>query len=272
LQYAGEEAPLSEHTISAVMDSSARHVAIVGKEPLVDSASIRTTERLVRECALAGKTVSLITNGIGLHRLSSEGVQLLEWIDVSLDGGPQTYAGYRRGNFDRILENVRSAIERGARSINALHTVSSVNVLNINDMMAVRFLADWDRFIFSPYAEVRNDGVNPTATIPFSKFLQALAESEAFRRDTDAFVLIGSGRGGGRSQESVIAAVRDAGLVDKVMRVDHDPLLLGYVRLTYDGYVLTPYQSLHPADYREYAIDLAQYASVDAAFEHLRAA
>ena len=32
--------------------------------------------------------------------------------------------------------------------------------------------------------------------------------------------------------------------------MSHDPLLLGYLRLTYYGFVMTPYQSLHPADYR----------------------
>jgi hypothetical protein len=263
---------ISEETFQGIVHSSAQHVSIVGKEPLVDRSSVLMTERLVEECTRGGKTVSLITNGLGLHRLSSEAVRRLEWIDVSLDGGPATYHLYRRGNFDRVIQNVRSALQRGARSINALHTVSSFNLANIDDMMAARPLANWDKIIFSPYAEVRNNGFNPTSTVEFSAFLEALGCSKGFRSDANAFVLIGRGEAHPVYPDPITSAIESANLIDKVLRIESDPLLLGYVRVTYDGYLLTPYQSLNPADYREYAIDLARYASVDVAFEHLRAA
>lgn len=274
LQYDGPAHGVDAATLDAIVGSSARHIAIVGKEPLVDARSIAVTEDLVARCAVRGKSVSLVTNGLGLHRLSATTLATLEWIDVSLDGGPSTYSSYRRGNFAWVLRNVRESIERGARFINALHTVSSLNLANINDMMLVSELTAWNKIIFSPYVEVRNHGENATSPVPLAALLGSLSKSESFLNHPSAFLLIGNHAFSAQGADDQVVArdIEAAGLSSKVFRVEHDPLRLGYVRVTYDGYVMTPYQSLHPADYRAFATLLQQHASIDAAFQYLRAA
>jgi hypothetical protein len=249
-------------------------VAIVGKEPLVDPLAVAATENLVGHCTARGKSVSLVTNGLGLHRLSATTLARLEWIDVSMDGGPASYSVYRRGDFDGVIRNVQLALNQGARFINAIHTVSSLNLQNIDDMMAISAMAGWNKIIFSPYAQVRNHGSNSTSPIPFGRLLDALGRSEHFMKHPSALMLIGSHAFSdqGIDAEGVARMIEAAGLSNKVLRVEHDPLQLGYIRVTYDGYVMTPYQSLHPADYRAFATPVQDHDSLDTAFEYLRAA
>jgi MoaA/NifB/PqqE/SkfB family radical SAM enzyme len=274
LQYSGPSHCIDAATIEAISRSCARHVAIVGKEPLVDTASVALTEQIIQTCAAHGKSISLITNGLKLHRLSDAALAALDWIDISLDGGSATYSTYRRGNFGRVIDNVKSSLARGARAVNALHTVSTANLDAIEDMMAVASLANWSKIIFSPYAEVRNAGTNATSPVPCATLLASLSASQAFRVHSPACLLLGKSAFSdqGLSDGDVAKFVQKAGLVGKVIQVEEDPIRLGYIRITYDGYVMSPYQSLHPAEYRSSAKPLDQYSSIDAAYEHLRAA
>jgi len=274
LQYDGPSGRMADSVIDAVLRSGAQHVAIVGKEPLVDRESVLLSEALVRQSVLVGKTVSLVTNGLRLDRLSSEALKALAWVDVSLDGGPSTYRRYRRGNFARLIGSVNNAVSAGLRSANALHTLSSVNLNAIDDMMAVAQLAPWEKIIFSPYMAVKNHGQNPTSPVALVRLLAALGSSAGFMSNPRAFLLLGSDAflDEKLSPAEVAHALADAGLTSKVFRVEHDPLQLGYLRVTYDGFVMTPYQSLHPADYRTFATTLDHYSSIDSAFAFLRAA
>lgn len=274
LQYDGSHGRIDESTIDAVIASSASHVAIVGKEPLIDRMSSIITESLVSRCADVGKSVSVITNGLGLARLSTSTLRLLTWIDVSFDGGPRTYASYRRGDFERVIRNVQECRSRGARAINAMHTISTANLDHVDDMMSISTMMDWENILFSPYVAVRNDGSNATSTVPYGILVAALKASDAFCQNPSARLLLGA-----QSDAELIGDCKHLdldleglGVAGKVLRINHDPLLLGYVRVTYDGYVLTPYESLHPASYKLLARRLQSYASLDAAFKQMRAA
>lgn len=66
--------------------------------------------------------------------------------------------------------------------------------------------------------------------------------------------------------------INEKGLANKVIFVEQDPLFLGYIRVTYDGYFMTPYQSLYPSNYYTVAIPVEKYSSLDSAFQYLRAA
>ncbi|THD83207.1 MAG: radical SAM protein [Phenylobacterium sp.] len=274
LQYDGPPTRLDRHMLQAVVDSHAEHVAIVGKEPLVDSASTDLTEEVISRCAAAGKSTSIITNGLGLHRLSSLSLATLTWIDVSLDGGRVTYSDYRRGKFEKIIRNVNNATLAGARAINAMHTISTRNLAHVDDMVSVSELAEWDRIIFSPYVEVRNHGVNPTSPVDLMTLLEALARSRPFRSTHQTTLLLGKDSFSEQGWTDAIVAklIAAANLTSKVTQVTHDPLKLGYIRATYDGYVMTPAQSLHPKDYRSFAKLFPETASMDAAFQELAAA
>lgn len=274
LQYDGPELMVAPTLIDAVIESSAQHIAIVGKEPLVDSRSAELTAQLIERASARGKSVSLVTNGLGLNHLSPTSAAALAWIDVSLDGGPDTYARYRRASLTRVLRNVNACLGSGARSVNALHTLSSENISQVDDMMSVSALAEWNTIIFSPYVEVRNHGRNATSPVPLSDILRALGQSKAFCRNKKAILLLGkdSYLEQGLDDLHVARLAEIHGLSGKVIQIAHDPLRLGYIRLTYDGYVMTPYESLHPADYRGFATPLSNYASMEVAYDSLTAA
>lgn len=274
LKYEGSRVAFNETIIGSILESSAHHIAIVGKEPLIDAGSVTVTERLVSLCVNNGKTVSLVTNGFGLHKLSAASLSALEWVDVSLDGGPTTYSRYRRGDFAQVLQNVRQSLSNGARSINVLNTISSLNLSNIDDMMSISALANWGKIILSPYTQDQIHRTKAISSVSLSRILEALQKSDAFLGHSSTFMLIGSHsfKDQGLDTDAVACEIEKAGLVNKVIFIKQNPLFLGYLRVTYDGYLLTPYQSLYPSNYHTVGIPLEKCSSLDSAFLYLRAA
>jgi len=274
LQYDGPNVGFNDSILNSILESSAHHIAIVGKEPLVDADAIRATEEIVSLCVSKGKTVSLVTNGLGLKKLSASTLDALEWIDVSLDGGPLSYSQYRSGDFTQVLHNVRGSLSAGAHSINALHTLSTQNLENIDDMMSISQLTNWDKIIFSPYTPEQIHSENLISSVSLQSILLALRNSERFLNHSSSYLLVGSHSfvDQGLDAEAVKSEINECGMTQKVIFIEQDPLLLGYIRVTYDGYFMTPYQSLYPANYTNVALPLQNYTSLDSAFQFLRAA
>ncbi len=273
LQYSGPTEVIDRLLVREVARARYRHLAIVGKEPLLDRASAANCENLIARCTARKKSCSIITNGFGLRLLSAEALAQLAWVDVSLDGGPATYGRYRRGSYGKLVQIVGAAARLGLATLNGLFTLSSETAPFVRDMMAVTNDAPWDRLVFSPYAVVRSQGVQRVAGLPLERVFDALADCESFVRESRAVLLLGADAGveDGLSYGEVEALLKERGLVEKTIHVPHDPLLLGYLRLTYDGYVLTPYQSLHPAEYRSVGRQLTAYSSLERAYRVLRA-
>ena len=87
--------------------------------------------------------------------------------------------------------------------------------------------------------------------MPLEDLLTALAGCPSFLQDASAFLFLGSRAfiHEGYSDEAVMEKLEHWNLAVKVRLVLHDPLLLGFIRVTYDGLVLSPKASLHPTDY-----------------------
>ena len=82
LQYAGEPSLISQGLVEAILETDAQHVALVGKEPLFDDPARRTCEEIADAALLAGKSVSLVTNGLGLSRCAPSLLRKLAFVDV----------------------------------------------------------------------------------------------------------------------------------------------------------------------------------------------
>jgi MoaA/NifB/PqqE/SkfB family radical SAM enzyme len=271
LQYQGNNLCISDDLIDVVLASDFVHLAIVGKEPLVDVASRRICERLIAGCTRSGKTSSLITNAINLGRLAAESFGQLQWVDVSLDGGPETYHRYRRSEYSTIVEQAHYALHSGLKTLNALHTLCDANLNNIDDMVAVAKDVPWSRILFAPFLRVRNHGRTPAATVSIQDLVSALLNSSAFMHCETANLILGedSFKEHGLNASQVRNEFEKAGLWSKIIQVPCDPFQLGYLRVTYDGYIMTPYQSLHPADYRSTAISAESFDKLEEAFKSL---
>jgi sulfatase maturation enzyme AslB (radical SAM superfamily) len=260
LQYLGESNFMEPGVAAEVMRHGYEHLAIVGKEPLVDRKSANQCAELIAGCLATGKSVSVITNGLGLPFLDATALQRLRWIDLSLDGGPESYSRYRKGSYARIIENLGHVRSNSATPVNALHVLSDTTVDRMGDMMAIRSDFDFNRIVFSPYQETRNDGLNVVSSLPLNGLLTALSECTAFLDEQSAFLLLGPDTflEQGYHDEAVIEMVHGFNLRDKVRLIPHDPLMLGFVRVTYDGMVLSPKASLHPSEYHLWAKNLRE--------------
>lgn len=269
LQYNSKAKIISEDVLEKVFDSDFRHLAIVGKEPSVNPEIVRSIAKRIDE---SGRTISIITNGTMMQRFDPEVFQLLSYIDISFDGGPVTYSRSIIG-FERIIEGLRFAKTNGCDKFVALHTLYKENLSNILDTIKVSDCFDFDYVLFSPYLVSRNHGTNNTGKLSLtSDILPRLAEEKLFLEELETRLLI-SGlhlHADEISSEFLIREIEKFGLSKKVLIFDQDPILKGFIRVNYDGIVLTPFESLHPEDYRKSKFSLYDDYSLEDIFCTMR--
>ena len=274
LNYKGDDSLVNDLVLDMILKSKYNHISIVGKEPLVDSESAATVKKIACGCIDSSSTVSIVTNGQGLHLLSPEEYSFFKWLDISMDGGVETYSKYRRANFVEIIRNIFRISEKSAIPINSINTISRLNIKAIDDIANLSSVFAWNKILFSPYSPeyLEYDKTNSLA-ISLPEFILCLKESHEFMNNQRAFAFVGSRSFAweGVGPDEIIFQVNNSGLLDKFIIIPNDPLELGYMRITYDGYFMTPYQSLLASDYSKFSIPLNLYPNLNQAYNHLRA-
>lgn len=246
LQYEGVTGTLSEENAKKIFNSDFKHLAIVGKEPTLNPGLVK---ELAVENSKLGRRTSIITNGVNLHSLSKQTLSLLDYIDISFDGGPETYNQVRSGDFKRVLTNAIQAHEQGVRSVNALHTLYAENIRNIEDMVSVGSLFKFDHIVFSPYISYNSGNAKVTRLSLTNEILPALAENAKFMNDERAKLLVSRLDLRSDNPEHFLNEVNRLGLKDKVHYFEN-PLINGVIRVNYDGLVLTPNDSIDTVSYK----------------------
>ena len=251
LQYDGPNDSITPHVLSLLSSSTFRHLAIVGKEPLVNSKSVNICVDLALASRSLGRTVSLITNGTNLSTLVGSQAHLFSWIDVSFDGGPSTYKAYRRGQYHSVIDAVRKLATIGYDHINALHVLNDRTVRELDDLMHVSEDATFQTIMFSPYLVTMNDGHNTVRPVSLIDILSRLRRCAPFMNNDSALLLIDCFHLDAENlSASMFAQTTDAmNMRHKVKIIADDPIAYGIIRLTYDGLALPPSDSLHPAQY-----------------------
>lgn len=251
LQYNGPSGYFSEKLQTKLISQPFEHLAIVGMEPFVSRDAARRTIELASRAKSVGKSVSAITNGYGLRFLEGHTESLFDFIDVSFDGGVETYSRFRGGSLSHLRRNLDCVQPRNLR-MKALHTLFKENIKNIDDMLTVLHFYDFSSVIFSPYVETLNEGTNDVEHISIFDILNALAESQSFLEESRAYLLLDHYHlASERAAEfSVRAEVARLNLTRKVHFVPHTPLQIGSVRVTYDGLIMAPATALHTSLYR----------------------
>jgi MoaA/NifB/PqqE/SkfB family radical SAM enzyme len=255
LQYEGTpDGIISDAYFRAILESSAERVILVGKEPLRDRPSVERTSRLIEWAFEEGKRVAMITNGQLLNLLPPDAAQCLDYIDVSFDGGPQTYQGFRGASYDRLARNIAGHADNVEFS--ALHVLCDENLEHVDDMMMVAQIPGVQCVCFSLFVEARTHGTITTRLRSVDRAIAALTQSRSFRECEDAVLILARHELGlqGDQADAYIRNLTETVLPNKVHVVEVDPLQLGIARFTYDGYALTPLDSVHPADYAKRGI------------------
>lgn len=246
LQYNGEREYIDDMILDTVLKADFRHLAIVGKEPLYNSEHAKKTSKLVKNTKESGKTVSIITNGVNLHYL--ENPESVDFVDISFDGGPKTYNLTRRNDYNTLINQINKS---KIKEINALHTLYKENIDNIEDMIRINDDAPLNIMLFSPYLETQNQGSNYVHQIGLDTLLGRLADSKEFM-DADNTLLnldLFHAKQYGVSMQEIKDKASKLGLTSKLKLFETDLLKEGVVRVTYDGFVLSPEESLHTANY-----------------------
>jgi len=271
LQYEGPSGDIEPEVVDSVLSTPFQHLAIVGKEPFVDSTSIKIVESIVGRARDAGKSVSVITNGLSLTAVPDAVLGQLAYIDVSLDGGPQSYRKYRHGS----LTKLQSGLKRASRfvELNALHVMSSATLPNIDDMCSLDEVAPFRRVMFSPYLVTSNHGRNSVWPVSLSDLLTSLALSLRFRSHKNTLLLVDGLhlQASSQSADAVLTQANTLGILDKVNVIPSDPITKGFLRVNYDGLVLSPLDSLSPTYYAACGSHVS-HGSLESIFARLRAA
>ncbi len=246
LQYEGVTGKLSEEDTKRILNSDFRHLAIVGKEPTLNPELV---EKLAIENSKIGRKVSIITNGVNLHNLSKQTLTALDYIDISFDGGPETYNQIRMGDFKKIISSAVQAHEQGTKTINALHTLYAENIKNIEDMVNIGDLFKFENIVFSPYIPYNHENAKVTRLSLINEILPALAENTKFMGSEHTKLLVSRLDIGQDNTEEFFNEVKRLGVEDKAYYFEN-PLNNGVIRVNYDGLVLAPNDSIDPTTYR----------------------
>jgi MoaA/NifB/PqqE/SkfB family radical SAM enzyme len=257
LQYDSENSDqIDWQTVSHILGSQFKHLCIVGKEPLANSRTAELTSRLVAAATDAGRSVSLITNGLNLRLLNSETFQRLAWIDVSLDGGPRSYAIYRGGSYSKLIKGIEYARECGLRDLRLLQTVSSGNVETTDETLQAASSLKPCCIVISAFQSTRHTGNQTVTMVPPSKLLKVLEDSRA-HADPRIWLTLDCGYVMQFDDSESVNRLRSL-FGARFLYVDSDPIDRGIIRVTHDGLVLSPFESVHTADYRKYGRPLRQ--------------
>jgi len=258
LQYRDEAALISDDVLDIMFKSQFSHLAIVGKEPLYSISTATLCCEIAARCSKSRKSFSIITNGLRLSLIPPSALQDFSFIDISFDGGPLTYRSYRRGNFEDVIRGIDYLRTNDFRSINALHVLNSNTISAVADMMSIAEYAQFGSIMFSPYIVTSNYGSNTVRSLKIQEIFETLAACKSFVDNERAFLLIDFNHLNEQriDAEECLSMAGTLGLVGKIKMIVEDPLLFGIIRVTFDGLVLTPQQSIHPRDYADCAFRL----------------
>jgi MoaA/NifB/PqqE/SkfB family radical SAM enzyme len=252
LKYHGPSGYISERLQTILLAQSFDHLAIVGMEPFVSRDATGRTIELASRAKSVGKTVSAITNGLGLRYLDASAAELFDFVDVSFDGGLETYSEHRGGSLKQLLQSLNH-VQRYNLRLSALHTLYKQNLGDIDDMMTVFRFYDFGKVIFSPYVETLSEGTNEVDRIAVFDILHALSKSRAFLDEAKAYLLLDRYHLNSEGIPMISAKAEAArqSLIEKVHFVPYTPLQIGSMRVTYDGLIMPPATALHTSLYRQ---------------------
>jgi len=267
LQYEGRKGILSEENAEKILNSDFNHLAIVGKEPCLSPDMV---EFLAKENSKRGRKTSIVTSGISLDKLSKEALTSLNYIDVSFDGGPDTYRKRRGLDFKKVITNLEEASKYLAKTnFNALHTIYRENLDSLDDMMQVQEAFSFGKIAFSIYKVPYNQGsISVSRASLMKEVIPVLAGSSAFRDSPRSVLLVSSADLTSANEDDFLSEVNRQGLEDKVRYIDN-PLDYGFIRVTYDGKVLTPYDAIHTVLYDVKGFSLNDFKSLNEIVEQM---
>lgn len=242
------------------IDESTRGVstlAVTAMEAFFNKESVAILRYLGEGCRDRNIRFGAITNALNVMTyLDSELASLFSYLDVSFDGGAETYQSYRGVPFQKVIKGIEVAVEKGIPIINTLHTLSDRNIENIDDIMEgvqlVRNISPRGVSWFSFFVWTKN-GRNNVKMMSTKETCASVSKSKKFMEsDPDACFLVLDDyhflSRGENPREIYEYLAHSPEISDELgcrIRVFGDPVDEGILRVTVDGLVVHPLELLH---------------------------
>lgn len=251
LQIKKDTALIDIDLLKHVFEQEFDHLAIVGMEPLFDRRTASHTLRIAATAKKFGKTVSVITNGFGLQFLGDDDCELFDSVDVSFDGGRNSYFNSRGASFEKLVRVINAKTVIGPK-LSILNTITQENASQLEDMLALSEHIAYRQMMFSPFLSTNSEGKIDSNELSLVKILQILGQSQAFFDDEKSFFFADKYHLDHEqielSELCLIIQQLNFG-AGKVRTLKYSPLVAGNVRLTFDGKFISPFDALHTATY-----------------------
>lgn len=246
LQYDGANCIISDNLIDHIFSASFDQICLVGKEPLANQESVLTVKRIVTKAQKNNIAVSLITNGLNGELLDSEILSYLNWVDVSLDGGRNSYQRYRNGSWKKLERSVKYMRSHGLKELRIMNTLSSETIGSVVDMVDSAWELGAEKIVFSPYQKTAAAGIQSAHSLSPDVIIKSL---DNYHKDERIFLAFDAAYL--KQQPHVESAIQSARQMfgDRLHLVSTDPIDRGIIRITYDGLILTPFESIDTAHY-----------------------
>ena len=244
---------IGQETINSIFNAKFKHIAIVGQEPLYNQSSIEKITTIAKQAKIRDVSVSIVTNGLNLKKIPKTTIELIDYVDVSFDGGEKSYSSFRKSSFSHIIDGVNYLKDCGLKEINALHTICDSTIDFISDCINIREFANFSNIMFSPYLITENFGENTVNPVHLLDIINVLLTNDLFMSTEEAFLLIDNYHleQDGILPEQIESLIINNKIEKKLRLFKHDPILNGILRITYDDLVLSPRCSLHTKLYSQ---------------------
>ncbi|BBB32579.1 hypothetical protein TTHT_1040 [Thermotomaculum hydrothermale] len=262
LNYSSGKEYISKDVIDRVFETEAKKIVIVGKEPFYDEKSIGILRYIVEKGEKSGKKVSVITNGINLPN-DIDFLRKFENLDISVHGEGL----YRtESQFERVLKNLDMLEKNNAENVNILSVIDSKTINSIDKVIDfTNRYKNIKRLLFSPFLKTERGKPYSVNEIGLDKLLGVFSKSKSFLKKENCFLLLDTYHfvDSELSVFDIEKAIIDSGLQNKVIFIKTPPTLMGILRVSHDGLVMTSYDALHTEYYRRHSININKLSGID---------
>lgn len=264
LDYSSIEKYICDNVIDKIFQLGFRHLAVVGKEPFADKNSVNISRQLVELCYKNNKSISFVTNGLNLDLLQDIDLQKIKYLDISFDGGIQSYNLYRGGDINKILKNISLLQDNGLKEVNALHVLTNRTIYFLSDMIELNSYIYFNKMMFSPYLDTHSVKAHGKQKLSLEEILGVLKKNNDFMKASNAFLLLDKYNFVSEQDltlENIELFIKELDLKNKILLFKEDPIQYGFLRITYNGFVLTPTDSLNTSEYDMKRIPINEFTN-----------
>ncbi len=270
LNYFSKKGYVSEKVIDKIFESDAERVVITGKEPFYDRKSVDILKSILERGEKTGKKVSVITNGINIGLMELYYLSKFENLDISIHSADGLYR--TREQFEKITENLEMLKSENIRNVNILSVIDNKTINNVNGIIDFsKKYPNVKRVLFSLFLKTYRGKTYSVKEVDLKSVLNSMKKSENFVQEAKAYLLLDMYHfvESALSVGEIERHVTMSGIENKIRFIKTPPTLMGIIRVTHEGLVMTSYDALHTENYAKYSSKIESIESPDNYYKNI---